>query len=146
MAPKTSSLILAALLLSGCSALESKPELAWQSIHAIDAIQTYRIANDPCFHEANPLTQSFIGENPSRRSVIGWAVGSAVGHALVTDYLMDHHPNAAKWWQTLTISISGLSVGNNYQIGLRIGGSNKHKGDCGKEPVTITDQGDLVEL
>jgi hypothetical protein len=78
--------------------------------------------------------------------VIGWAVGSAVGHALVTDYLMDHHPNAAKWWQTLTISISGLSVGNNYQIGLRIGGSNKHKGDCGKEPVTITDQGDLVEL
>lgn len=126
-------LLAAALpLLNGCTALNDRTEQAWLTLHAVDSVQTYRIAQDPlCFHEANAVTQVVIGETPSRGQVIAWSLGSAAIHLGVTELLLrNEHPKLAKAWQYISIASTGYSVGNNYAIGIRIGSPNKPKERC----------------
>jgi hypothetical protein len=114
------------IISTGCSALQSREEIAWQVLHVVDAAQTYNIVNDPNYREANVMTAALIGENPSHAGVSAWAVGMAAAHAGVTELLLRHdHPTAARWWNYITITEKAATVGHNFYIGVRIGGANK---------------------
>lgn len=125
-------LILIALAFTGCASLPelSKTEIAWQSLHAIDAVQTYRASRDPCFEEGTALTEALIGDNPSAEAVVGWYVGTAFAHYAVSSWLEDRAPRLHTLWQFVTIADVGYAVGNNHSIGIRIGSHNKTPSGC----------------
>jgi hypothetical protein len=121
------SLILCLLLCSGCTALESRGSQAWLALHAVDTVQTFRIADHPtCFEEGDSITQSLIGRHPSYGEVAAWSVGSAALHLGVTEWLLrTDHPRIAKAWQYLRIGITAAAVSDNHSVGIRIGSPNQ---------------------
>lgn len=115
-------------VLTGCAALQTPEERAWQAVHLVDSMQTYRIAQDGgrCYRETDPLTSQLIGETPSRESVIAWSIGTSLAHAAVTEALLRaEQPRAARIWNYITIGAVGEAVYHNWQIGIRIGAPNK---------------------
>jgi hypothetical protein len=113
------------VLISGCAAFGSLPsetrgeEIAWQSLHGIDAVQTLAIARDPdCFQEES--LDPLIGKHPSEGIVVLWAAAASVLHFLVTDWLADHdNPALVRVWEGITIATTGYVVVRNIQIGVR---------------------------
>lgn len=81
--------------LTGRTALETREEQTWQTLHAVDVLQTYAIVGDPCFEEGNPVTRAAIGGDPSHADVIAWGVASSALHAGVTQYLLTHDHQTA---------------------------------------------------
>lgn len=134
---KVSATALIALLLTGCTALESRESQAWLALHAVDTVQTFRIAGHPtCFKENDTITRSVIGSHPSDGEVAAWAVGSAALHLSVTEWLLrTDHPRIAKAWQYLRIGITASAVSQNHSIGIRIGAPNQPRaGTCERIP------------
>lgn len=118
-------------VLAGCTALQTPEELAWQSLHVVDALQTRDAARDPCYREGYALTRELIGERPSSADVAVWTVGMSALHAGVTELLLQHeHPRLAKLWSYVTLGEKAYAVGHNYSIGIRIGGANKTPRGC----------------
>lgn len=121
------------ILCCGCTALETRESQAWLAIHAIDTVQTYRISQDPaCYHEADSITRSIIGEHPSSGEVLAWSAGIAGLNLGITELLLrNDHPKLAKAWQYLRISVSASAIAKNHQIGIRIGSPNRPEpGSC----------------
>jgi hypothetical protein len=120
------------MLLSGCQALKTPESQAWLALHAVDTVQTFRIADDPrCFKESDSLTRRLIGEHPSDGEVAAWAIGSAALHLGVTELLLrNEHPRLAKAWQWVRIGVTAAAVADNYTIGVRIGSPNDPKYPC----------------
>jgi hypothetical protein len=141
-------IVLAACMLTGCTALESRETQAWLALHAVDSMQTYRIAQDgDCFHEADSMTREIIGTSPSRRSVVAWAVGDAALHLGVTELLLrTDHPKLARAWQYVRIGVAAGAVAENHSIGIRIGSPNRPRATCNAPGVDRDDEGDLVEI
>lgn len=114
--------LLPILLLTGCASFPqldtSKAEIAWQTIHVVDAMQTVSIATRQCYHEADPITRRIIGKHPNQLNVALWWAGTAFGHAFVSKKLKDDHPKLYKFWQILTIGRSAYVVTQNHKIGL----------------------------
>lgn len=119
--------IAASLLMTGCTAMESRDTQAWLALHAVDTIQTYHAAQDPeCFAEGNPLTRGLIGEHPSGSEVVAWSVGSAALHIGVAELLLrTDHPRLARVWQYVRIADTGQAIVKNHSIGIRIGSPNR---------------------
>ena len=113
--------------LSGCSTLRDPAEIAWQSLHAVDSLQTNSIVDDDCLSEGNPITKTLIGHNPSHRSVATWGIGMAGLHLGVSHLLREDHPTMYKIFQAITITEAGTAVGHNITFGVRIGGTNKRQ-------------------
>lgn len=124
--------MLAAISLSGCTALESRETHAWLALHAIDTVQTFHAAQEPnCYAEANNITRSLIGEHPSSAGVIAWSIGDAAVHIGVTELLMrTDHPTLAKVWQYMRIGFVSSAIAKNHEVGIRIGSPNRHKDPC----------------
>lgn len=116
-----------AVVLSGCSALETHETQAWLALHAVDTVQTYRAAQDPqCFAEGDGITRGLIGEHPSSSEVLAWSVGSAGVHLAVTEWLLrTDHPKIAKAWQYVRIGVTASAIAQNHSIGIRIGSPNQ---------------------
>lgn len=115
------------LFLSGCSTLQTgyrQPlEVAYQSVHLIDTLQTASLHNSRCFEESTSAWA--LGSHPSVARTAVWGAGLSVGHAYVTGRLVESgHSILAKVWGWLTFGEAAYSVGNNYSIGIRIGSSN----------------------
>jgi hypothetical protein len=130
--------LIAAGLVSGCTALESRETQAWLALHAVDTIQTFDAAREPnCYEEGDSLTRSLIGRHPSDAEVAAWSVGMAGLHLGVTELLLrNDHPKLARAWQYVRIGITVDAVARNHSIGIRIGAPNKHRYPC----ETVTDQ------
>jgi hypothetical protein len=117
--------LLLASSLGGCAALERPEELAWQGMHAYDSLATLDIVDDPCYREGHPETKLLIGDRPTRGAVEGWAVGGALVHAGVSDFLLTHdHPTLYRAWQVVTIADTGLAIHDGLAIGVRVGAPN----------------------
>jgi hypothetical protein len=132
------SLILSLLLCSGCTALESRETQAWLALHAIDTVQTFRIADNPqCFKEADSITRSVIGSHPSDGEVAAWAVGSAALHLGVTELLLrNDHPRIARAWHYVRIGVTASAIAQNHSIGIRIGSPNSPPAGACENPPT----------
>lgn len=125
--------LIGCFLLGGCQSLDlSSRELTWQSLHAVDVAQTLSAAEDPCYEEEAWMTRRLIGRQPSDAEVMAWGVGTAVGHLMVTNLLerMDAPRWAQRLWSYGTISYTGLTIGSNYDEGVRIGGDNEPVPGC----------------
>lgn len=119
--------VLVAVLISvsGCAALQRPEELAWQGMHVYDSLATMDIVDDACYAEGHPMTAKLIGDNPSKQAVAGWAVGSALFHVGVSNYLITRdHPRLYKLWQVVTIADTGASIGQGISVGVRVGAPN----------------------
>lgn len=116
-----------ALPLLGCAtlgsdAVSSRAEIAWQSMHALDTMQTMHIANSGgCYREINPVTSRIIGEHPSDAGVSAVMLGYAMLHKFATDQL--HERGAPPWmigtWHAVTLGFAVKTITQNHELGLR---------------------------
>lgn len=121
-------LLIAVVLLNGCSALNEMPrgEAVWQGLHAVDVLQTLNgPADDDCYSEGDPVTRRIIGRKPSKGKVVAWGVGMGVLHYTVSDQLRDR-PLWLAAWQLLSIGNTTIAINNNLQIGIKPVGDNDH--------------------
>lgn len=93
------------------------------------------IPNRYCYEEGDPLTKMMTGKQPSQRNVVLSSVAYALIHYGVSAWLekMDrvredgtHYTPwvlAARGWHAIGLGWKGATVYNNWNIGLRIGGS-----------------------
>ena len=94
-----------------------KEEYAWQALHLVDVIQTYKIASQPDrYYENNPI----LGRHPSKTDVIVWGVATSVLHAGLIMYMQeqDVDPRFIKFVQYVSITHKGIVVYKNFKIGL----------------------------
>lgn len=100
-------------LSSGCASL-SREEIALQTLHAADVMQTLQIAKNTCnYSESDPITKKIIGENPSESSVLAWGVGSA----LLFHYVSQRADEAegwkrAAWYGAMLLTRGQIILGN----------------------------------
>jgi len=111
--------ILTAIIAFSCAACSwSKADVtrhaALTGLMAIDMAQTLRIADDPKWHEHNPI----LGDHPSRADV---CIYFATSYAVVTAATAMLDTPYRAWLQSLAIGVQAVSVGNNYAIGLGFG-------------------------
>ncbi|HYM34239.1 MAG TPA: hypothetical protein VET48_02525 [Steroidobacteraceae bacterium] len=119
--------LIVASLVSGCVALNERDEFTWQTMHAIDTVQTFHIARDPRYKEVESAW--LIGEYPDEKAVLAWSIGWSLAHASVTQLLIDHdYPKLTKAWQYVTLTSVCNTVGNNAFVGIQIGGPNANPG------------------
>lgn len=131
--------VVLALLLSGCTALETKESKGWLVLHAIDTVQTLDLAHDSrCYVERDGLTRRLIGSHPSDGEVAAWSLGSAALQLGVTELLLrNDHPRLAKAWQFFRIGVTASAVSQNHAIGIRIGSQNAHVAGSCVEPAAV---------
>ena len=114
-----------ALLMAGCSSVPPA-ELAWQSIHTIDVLQTVQIARSDCYREDNPITAGLIGKDPSVSEVLAWGAAWGGLHFGVTRMLEAWE--APQWaqvgWQALTIGNTAYFVKQNHDQGIEPWGTD----------------------
>ena len=93
---------------------DSAREVVWQGLHVIDWGQTLEIARQPeDYWEVNPI----MGRHPSVGRVNLYMGVSAVVHGVVSWVLPDE---VRKWWQYVSIGVSGACVARNFNIGLGV--------------------------
>uniref|UniRef100_A0A6H1ZMG4 Uncharacterized protein n=1 Tax=viral metagenome TaxID=1070528 RepID=A0A6H1ZMG4_9ZZZZ len=89
-------------------------EAAFQTLHAVDYLQTRTIARHPeKYYERNPV----LGKHPSEENVIVYFAAGAVAHGVISYYLPDPYRQI---FQYVTIGLSSACVLNNFNIGLRV--------------------------
>ena len=89
-----------------------KLELVYQSLNAIDTIQTIDCLNREKCYEANP----FLGKYPSTEKVIGFKIANGVIHYFLTKEIYRRNPKAARTFQYISIGIQGSVVAANMRI------------------------------
>jgi len=93
---------------------DTRREVAWQIIHAIDYGQTLDIAKNPHrFTEGNPI----LGRHPSTDQVHAYMLTGALLHYAVARKLK---PKYRKLFQYVSIGLSGSCVVSNARIGIKI--------------------------
>lgn len=126
-----------ALLLTGCTALESRESKAWLALHAVDTLQSYHAAQQPeCYEEGQSVTRRLIGRHPSDGEIVAWSLANVALHLGVTEWLLrNDHPMLAKAWQYMRIYDTADAIYENHGIGIRIGSPNRpRKGSCVSGP------------
>jgi len=125
-------LLALAVLLAGCETLRQPEETTYQTLHALDWMQTDELVGNPCYREGRQLAAAFIGERPdSHAQVAAWMVGNSLLHLGVSDWLRRHdHPTLYKVWQSVNIADVGYALGEGHAAGIRIGSPNKPVAGC----------------
>lgn len=124
----------AGVALAGCAHVPPV-ELAWQTAHALDMAQTINgpARDSNCFTEADPLTRSAIGSNPSTEAVVGYFVTTAALHYLGSRWLerTDAIPPKLKHaLRGLDLSVKLVVVAENHDRGIRPFGDNRQHAGC----------------
>ena len=89
-------------------------ESTWMALHFVDWRQTVHVAKHPQeFEEMNPI----LGRHPSVGRVNLYMAAGMVLHPLVSYVLPQPYK---KWWQYVTIGLSGGCVVNNFTIGVKM--------------------------
>jgi hypothetical protein len=103
--------------LGGCASAQAdeilKLEIAYQSIAAVDMLQTLNIENEHWCEETNRL----LGKHPSNKEVISYFIATGVIHAIITSKLPVKY---ARVFEYVTIGFEAGTVAHNYSIGMRI--------------------------
>jgi len=123
------AVLLAAVVgLGGCTAMRQPEEIAWQTMHVYDTLQTADIVGDPCYKEGHPITRKLIGEQPTKEGVAAWGVGSALFHAGVSELLLRKDMRKTyRVWQAITIIDTGMAISDGISVGVRVGAPNTRR-------------------
>jgi len=128
------SIILLSILLSGCVNVREMTgtEVAWQTMNAIDIVQTLQVAKFPeCYEESNWMTKALIGKHPSESEVLAVGVLYGWGHAKISEMIrsrmtFDENGDPSNAWEAVNIVWNlfsfvgtGSAVLHNHQIGVR---------------------------
>jgi hypothetical protein len=89
-----------------------KLEIVYQSLSAVDAIQTIDCLNRNICYEANPIW----GRYPSTEKIIGIKVVSGIIHYLLVKEIYERDPKAARTFQYVSIGVQGTIVAANMRI------------------------------
>ena len=108
------------VLLGGCgssnwTATDTKYEVAFQTINALDAYSTAQIRHDPALEERAWPTRQLIGSNPAEDEVALLFVTYGISHYLIARALP---PKWRRYYQISTMGYSIALVINNCQLGL----------------------------
>lgn len=115
-------LIIALILVSACpvegqsswTTTDTMLEGTWIILHILDWGQTLDIARNPHrFYEINPI----LGRHPSVGKVDTYMLLSTIIHPIISYHLPQPY---RKYWQYVTISITGGLVIHNFNIGLKV--------------------------
>lgn len=87
-------------------------EIVFQTLNAVDAIQTIDCLNRNVCTEMNPI----LGKNPSTEKIIGLKVAGGVFHYLITKEIYKRDPNAARIFQYVSIGLQGSVVAANLRF------------------------------
>ena len=85
--------------------------VVFNTLNAVDAIQTLEILSNPIYAEANPL---IAGLGP--KGALVFFVGKSILHYKMTEYIP---PEWRNWWYLGSTIPTGAAVGHNYSIGVR---------------------------
>mgnify|MGYP001199899642 CR=1 FL=1 len=91
-------------------------EIAFQVLNAADLIQTCHFISTGRGVEGNPIITSIMGETPSCRSLAAFKAGGGILHYLIAKELNKRDPEAAKWFQTVSIGVQGTVVAANFRL------------------------------
>ncbi len=87
-------------------------QLTWTAMKILDWSQTRRIAKEPGrFYEGNPI----LGDRPSVRKVDAYHAATLAGNWAIAYALPKPY---RRYWQVLSIGITGYCVTINFRIGL----------------------------
>ncbi len=89
-----------------------KMEIIFQSLNAIDAVQTIDCLNREICYEVNPL----LGKYPSTEKIIAIKATSGIIHYIITKELYKRNPKSARIFQYVTIGIQGSVVVANMRF------------------------------
>jgi len=92
------------------SAVDTRRELAFQLINAIDAVQTSEIRHRAEVVEVGPVARAVMGPEPSASDVGLYFGTMAASHFLISRALP---PGWRKYWQAGTIASHGYTVVRN---------------------------------
>lgn len=87
-------------------------EIVYQTLNAVDAIQTIDCLNRNVCVEANPL----LGRNPSTEKIIGVKLAGGILHYFVIKKIYEQDPQAARIAQYLSIGLQGSVVAANLRF------------------------------
>lgn len=122
-------LVLVSVCLCGCSSYQSY-EATWQTMHAIDALQTINgIAGDECNFENNALTRDLIGKSPSKDAATKWAVWSSLLHYLLSKRI-NKHLDSDHFVFSFDLAYKFNTITENHRKGLRPDGNNTGASYC----------------
>jgi hypothetical protein len=105
------------LTLGGCATVypnrgTATAEAAWQTLAAVDTMQTVTIARSPkCLYEANGMAADIYGsEHPSESRVLATNAALATLHFYVGGWIDRHVEDDGSWgWKVLKYSFYGVS-------------------------------------
>ena len=128
--------------LSGCASTNlriSDPEIAWQTLNAVDLGQTVTIARRPSdYYEIGFPASEVIGRHPSESDVKGYFAASALMHFAVSSWLdrETQDSDSHLWhdvriaWYVATIGLSAGYVVHNAADGIGLFSSPQHEALC----------------
>ena len=87
-------------------------EIAFQTLNAIDAIQTCDFLARGVAYEINPI----LGRNPSCPKVIAFKIAGGGIHYLLVREIAKRDPEVAKWVEIFSIAVQGGVVAANLRF------------------------------
>jgi hypothetical protein len=103
--------------LPGCATWTPETRIeegAYQALHAVDGLETLRIADDPAhmYEDVSP----FLGKHPAPHSVVALFAVTSVGHFGVTELLVRRGapPWVLRTWEGIGIGVEAACVTDNY--------------------------------
>jgi hypothetical protein len=91
-------------------------EIVWQTLNAVDAVQTCHIVRSGRGIEGNPLVSAVIGKRPSCGAIAGYKVVGGVIHYAIAKFIHDRDPETARVSQIISIVMQGGVVGANMRL------------------------------
>ena len=89
---------------------DTKREIAYQTLAAVDWLQTRNIARNPAYHEQNAV----LGLHPSIGQVNNYFLITGLAHYLIADYLTEWR----RPFQWVTVGIEFGAIAHNFSIGI----------------------------
>jgi hypothetical protein len=89
---------------------DTRREVAYQIVNALDAIQTSMIRDRPDLVEGMPLTRAVLGAKPDLGDTALYFASMGVSHFIIARLLP---PKWRAWYQSGTLAFSSYTVGRN---------------------------------
>jgi hypothetical protein len=120
---RRAAVALACAVLGGCAITPGHEEVAFQTLSAIDTVQSLDISRHPQrWQEVDEPTRAILGAHPNEAQTVAWGIGRGAAHAAVTYALM--RCDAPAWtvhaWEVVTIASEASTVRHNYRIGMQV--------------------------